>query len=108
MSKGLERFYENWIIGLPGWVVATILLMAIALAAGLPNFKLDASSDAFTLEHDKDLDFSREIASRYESGDFLVVTYKPNGDLFADESLNNLKAMRDTTHLYCTNTRNKE
>ena len=41
------------------------------------NFNLDASSDALLLEGDKDLKYLREINDRYESKDFLVLTYTP-------------------------------
>jgi hypothetical protein len=95
MNAAVKSLYENWIIQHPKPVLLIIALLVIGLAIGLPRFKLDASSDSLTLEHDEDLDFFRQIATRYESGDFLVVTYKPDGDLFSDQALNHLKSMRD-------------
>lgn len=95
MADWLYQHYKNWVIDKPKLVIIFILVLAITLAFGLPRFKLDASSDSLTLEHDSDLDFFREIASRYDSGNFLVVTYKPNSDLFSDAALNELKDMRD-------------
>ena len=56
---------------------------------------MDASSESLTLEADKDLDYYRQISKRFDSGDFLVVTFKPNKELFADESLTTLRKMQD-------------
>ncbi|WP_096085427.1 efflux RND transporter permease subunit [Agaribacterium haliotis] len=64
-----------------------LLALALFLAAGLPNFKLDASADSLTLENDSDLEFFREVSKRFDSGDFLVVTFKPEHELFSDASL---------------------
>src|SRR5690606_20940544 len=41
------------------------------------------------------LDFYREITSRYQSGDFVVVTYTPRADLLSDQSLETLQSLRD-------------
>ncbi|MFT6492784.1 MAG: putative RND superfamily exporter protein, partial [Porticoccus sp.] len=66
------------------------------MAFGLPNFKLDASADSLTLEHDTDLDYYRKTLQHYGSSDFLVVTYTPKeGDLFDDASLATLAEIRD-------------
>ncbi len=95
MSGQISSLYQAWIIDRPKTVLVILAVVVIALILGLPRFKLDASSDSLNLEHDSDLDFYREISTRYQSGDFLVVTYTPNGELFADEALNTLQAMRD-------------
>jgi len=91
----LKLIYESTVIDRPRMVLALVLLAAIAMAAGLPNFKLDASADSLTLEHDNDIDYFREITKRYQSGDFLVVTYQPHGELFSDSVINTLKSLRD-------------
>ncbi len=75
--------------------ILAVIGIAIVLASYLPNLKIDASSDSLTLEYDKDLDYFREISKRYQSGDFLVLTYKPNGDLFEEDTLAHLKDFRD-------------
>lgn len=61
----------------------------------MTNFKLDASADSLTLEHDTSIDYLREISKRYQSGDFLVLTYTPKAEIFSDESINTLKQLRD-------------
>ncbi|WGL17986.1 MMPL family transporter [Microbulbifer bruguierae] len=96
MLLGLKTWYEKLVLGHPKTVLALVALLTIAAAAGLPRFKLDASADSLTLETDDSLDFYREISERYNSGDFLVVTYRYNqGDLLSDESLATLRRLQD-------------
>lgn len=92
------RFFDSYLNLVTRFPKATLMLLAIVLAvalAGLPNFKLDASSDSLTLEHDKDLDFYREVSKQYQSGDYLVVTFRPDGPLFDEPALQTLKSLRD-------------
>ena len=94
MSKRLLEIYENSILLHPITSIAFVMLIAIAMAFGLPNFKLDASADSLTLENDTALAYYRESLQKYGSSDFLVVTYTPYiGDLFDDKSLQTLDEM---------------
>lgn len=96
MSNRLLRAYENTVLHHPVMALLAVFLLAVAMAFGLPNFKLDASADSLTLEHDTDLDYFRETLQRYGGGDFLVVTFKPRyADLFSDESLQILQELSD-------------
>ena len=94
MIKTLFERYTGIVVNYPGWVLLFIGVLAIGLAIGIPNFKLDASGDSLTLENDQDLDYYREVAKDYQSGDFLIVTFKPKADLFSDESLNLLADLK--------------
>jgi len=71
-----------------------IFILAVGMLMGLPRFKLDASSESLTLEHDKDMATFREVAKRYQSGDFLVVTFKPSQELFTAASLDLLQSLQ--------------
>lgn len=94
MGNKLMKSYDRLVIQHPLATLILVLLVAFAMIAGLPNFKIDASADSLTLEHDDDLDYFREINQRYGSTDILVVTYRPkNLDLFSDQSLQTLKAL---------------
>lgn len=96
MTKKLINFYEALVLDHPAAVLLVLLALTVGLAAGLTNFKLDASADALTLEHDRDLDYFREINQRYGSGGFLVITYSPyDKELFSDESIELLMEIRD-------------
>lgn len=79
--------YARVVTDYPKLVLAFVACLGIFLALGLPKFKLDASSESLTLEHDSDLNYFREMSKQYQSGDFLVVTFKPKSELFSDASL---------------------
>lgn len=102
MSNRLQKFhntvaslYESTIIKRPFAVLTFLFALTTLAILGLPNFKLDASADSLTLEHDDTIDYFREINQRYQRGDFLVVTYSPKAEMFSDESINTLKNLRD-------------
>jgi len=95
MLTSLQMAYKNIVLQRPLLTLLFIATFTLILAAGLPNFKLDASADSLTLEHDRDIDYFREIYARYQSGDFLVITYAPEADLFSDESLQIMTKLRD-------------
>lgn len=79
--------YIRFVTNFPKTVLLLIAIIAAALAMGLPHFKLDASADSLTLEHDTDLQYFREMSRQYKSGDFLVVTFRPHSDLMSDDSI---------------------
>ncbi len=95
MSRFFESCYLRLVIQRPWWVIGAIAILLVVLCFGLPKVKLDASADSLTLEHDQSIDYYREIYKRYQTGDFLFITFKPNKDLFSDESLAQLKSLRD-------------
>lgn len=93
MFQKLVRFYRSSVIERPWLSLILVSLLTVGMACGLPNFKLDASSDSLTLEHDADLDYFRKMNQRYQSGDFLIVTFRPTQDLFSDQSIQLLQEM---------------
>ncbi len=95
MFEQLVNAYRSWVIERPKVVLSLVVLLAVVMAFGLSNFKLDASSDSLTLETDKDLDYFREVNQRYQSGDFLIVTYKPKVDLFSDQAIHTLGSLTE-------------
>ena len=95
MLHRLIAIYFYCVLQKSWWSLLAVLSVAAVLATYLPQLKIDASSDSLTLEYDRDLDYSREISQRYQSGDFLFLTYKPKGDLLAPETLKHLAALRD-------------
>src|SRR5690606_29131711 len=91
----LNRCYRALVINRPYHVFTGLVILTIIAAFGMTNFKLDASADSLTLENDTSIDYLREISKRYQSGDFLVLTYSPKVDIFSDESINTLKQLSD-------------
>lgn len=95
VQNKIASLYLATIIKRPVVILAGLVVLTIVALIGMPNFKLDASADSLTLEHDTTIDYFREINQRYQRGDFLVVTYSPKAEMFSDESINTLKNLRD-------------
>ena len=96
MQPSLFKLYDKIILQNPWTAIIVVFVLAIIMALGLPNFKLDASADSLTLEHDDDLNFSREVVQRYGSDNFLIVTFSPSqGVLFDQNNLDTLAALRE-------------
>ena len=94
-SAPLPALYRKTILSFP-LIVVTLLILALCFFAWQArHFSLDASADALLLENDKDLQIYRASLQRYGTGDFLVVTYDPEGDLFNGDSLKQLASLRD-------------
>jgi len=95
MRTRMPACYDRFVLRRPRAtliVIAAITLVAVWFAQ---DFGLDATTESLTLEHDDDLDYYRSIRARYGSDDFLIVTFSPHGDLFADDALRNLGHLRD-------------
>ncbi len=86
--------YNKSILNHPVAVIVVTLLITLALGWYAKDFKLDASADSLVLEHDEALKYYRSIKARYGSDDFLVITYTPDGYLFSDPVLNDLRQMK--------------
>ena len=93
--KALQKAYFYCVLEKPAHTLLSLLLAVILLSLNLNQLRLDASADALTLEYDSDLDYFREVYQRYQSGDFLVITYKTKTDLFNDQTLNHIRSLRD-------------
>ena len=94
MRQSLFSAYVRMTVGHPvvaGLLVALLFGLALLYA---PDFRLDASSDSLVLENDNDLAYYRTVTDRYGSEEFIVVTYTPDGDLFSDETLARLGALK--------------
>jgi predicted RND superfamily exporter protein len=86
--------YDRLVLGRPKVILAAMAAAFAFFAFWSRDFRLDASSDSIVLEHDEDLRYQRKISARYESGDFVAVTFRPREDLFSDESLSKIRALR--------------
>jgi predicted RND superfamily exporter protein len=72
-----------------------VLAASVFLGFGTRRFRLDASAETLVLENDESLRYSRLINSRYGQHDFLVMTYRPKGEMFSKETLEGLARLRD-------------
>ncbi len=93
MTSAFFKLYTNTILKHP--IISIILILCIVFGIGsyARNFHLDASADSLLLENDQDLKYFRSINHQYGSGDYLVIAYTPKQDLFADETLNDLRQL---------------
>ena len=95
MRERLFALYTALTVDRP-WLAGGAVLVGFAAALWhAQDFRLDASADSLVLEGDADLAYYDAITERYGSSEFLVVTYTPDGDLFADATLQTLKRLRD-------------
>ncbi len=83
----------SFCINKPKRTLASVLVLFFILLKFSFSLSIDASSETLMLNNDKDLAFARAMAKRYETPDFLVVTYTPNAPLLSKNSLENLKIL---------------
>jgi predicted RND superfamily exporter protein len=95
MRAHLANLYHHVTQEHPLLVLLAVALFLVAAGFFARGFELDASSDSLVLENDADLRFYRGVRARYGSDDFLVVTYRPRGDMMSDAVLADIRALRD-------------
>ena len=95
MTSIIKKIYQNLIIRYPKGVIFFLILILGFFSIHAKNFELDASADSLILENDKDLKIFREITKRYDTKSFVIITYKPNVDLFSLESFKNIKDLKN-------------
>jgi len=92
----LIRFiFDKIVLRFPCLILLPLLVVVGFLCYQARFFRLDASAETLVLENDEDLEYARIINSRYGGSDFLVLTYAPQDDLFADTTLAHLRQLRD-------------
>ena len=89
-----SRFYQKNIIEKPKIIFAILLLCLVSFGYFSKDFRLDASSETLLIDGDPDLKYLREITERYNSKEFLVLTYTPNEDMVSENSINNLLSLK--------------
>lgn len=95
LARALISAYETAVLQHPIWTLAGVVAVVALLGAFAPRFQLDASSETLVMEGDEAVRYYRTVRARYESDDFLVVTYTPHDGLFTESALARLEAMRD-------------
>ncbi len=89
------NFYSRYILNKPIIVIIVLLGLFTYLGFHSRDFRLDASADSLILENDQDLKYFRETNKKYGTASYLLMTYKPRGDLFSPETLRNLGSLRN-------------
>ncbi len=91
----LANFYQKIIIERPKLIFVILLILLFSFGYHSKNFKLDASSETLLIEGDPDLKYLNEITKRYGAREFLVLTYTPQEDMISQNSINNLKKLKN-------------
>ena len=89
-----SHFYQKNIIEKPKLIFAILLVCLAGFGFFSKDFRLDASSETLLIEGDPDLKYLREITERYNSKEFLVLTFTPNEDIISETSINNLLSLK--------------
>ncbi len=95
MRRAALSLYDSLVLGHPVLTLLATALLVALLGSRAPEFALDTSSDSLLLQSDTGIRYYRAIRARYGSDDFLILTYTPSGNLFADAALAELGALRD-------------
>ena len=94
--------FDRMVLGHPGIVLLAVLLAVAFLGYQARRFRLDASAETLVLEDDADLHYARQITDRYGQQEFVVVTFRPAGDLFSVAAMDALtKLQADLAGLDC-------
>lgn len=93
MSSPMSSAYQLVITRFASAVIIIALALAALAFSQLDKVRLDASSDSLLLQGDPDLAFFEEATERYESYEFLIMTWEPDSPLLSEVSLAGLAAM---------------
>ena len=91
----LLKFYQVLVLQKPWLTVIVISVLSLCMGWIASDFKVGASAESLVLENDKSLAYFREINKRYQSPEFLVITFTPKGELLSGKNLQHLKKLRD-------------
>ncbi len=95
MRNSLKNIYFAFTLNQP---IITLIIVALCIGSlgyFADRFELDASADSLILEGDEAFKYYQQLSARYGSNEFLFVTYTPKADLFAKDTLADLKRLRD-------------
>ena len=89
-----SHFYQKNIIEKPKIIFALLVFCLVSFGFFSKDFRLDASSETLLIENDPDFKYLREITERYNSKEFLVLTYTPKEIIISENSINNLLSLK--------------
>ena len=90
VEKYIDFILKNSLISF-----SALFIFLLSLYPGISNFQLDASSDSLVLENDPDLKIYREMGNLFSDSDFLIVTLRPNEDIFNKKSLQRIERIEN-------------
>lgn len=93
------NFYFKLVLEKPKTCLLLVLLLTLSFGWFTQYFRLDASSDTLVVEGDADLELARQTNDRYDTSNFVFISYSPYAPLFEEASLDSLRALKDRLEL---------
>lgn len=90
----IKSYYQR-VISFPKTVLTSLCLLTLWLATYLPLLNIDASSDSLVLEQDQSLKTYRAMSAQFEESDFVILTYSPDIDLFAQPTRERIQQLKN-------------
>lgn len=92
----MRQFFDNYILEYPKTVVAALIVIVAFFGYQAQKLDIDASAETLMLEDDRDLELTRLFDKRFESSDFLVITFNPkSGSLLDEENLDVIRSLKE-------------
>ena len=91
--------YLKLVLQKPKTCLFLVFLITLSLGWFTQYFRLDASSDTLVVEGDADLELYRQTNDRYNTSNFVFISYRPDAPLFEKSSLDRLRALKDSLGL---------
>ena len=90
----LVKYYDSLLLKKPKIIIILLFIILVSAVNFSKNFQLDASSETLLIEGDPDLTYLNQINERYNSKEFLVLTYTPITSMISDQSINSLLSLK--------------
>ena len=90
----LGEFYNKNVLEKPKVILLILIFCLVIFTFFSKEFRLDASSDTLLIDGDPDLKYLNEINKRYNSKEFLVLTFTPQESMISENSINNLLSLK--------------
>ncbi len=81
------QIYDHLVLSHPWRTLTVLLFLSIALLWNARDFTVDVSADVLLLEDDDELFFYRKTVAEFADHSFLVLTFTPEQNLFARQTL---------------------
>ncbi len=86
LQSSVNAFFRI-VTNYPYPVILCVLALIAATSPYIKRLDIDSSADSLMLESDPDLKYYREVHRHYSTDEFLIVGYKPNGEMLSRETI---------------------
>ncbi|MCY3803567.1 MAG: MMPL family transporter [Gammaproteobacteria bacterium] len=86
LQSSVSAFFRV-VTNYPYLVILCVLALVAATSPYIKKLDIDSSADSLMLESDPDLKYYREVHRHYSTDEFLIVGYKPHGEMLSQETI---------------------